>query len=144
MSRSDDVTVVATEDLDAVHAIRRAVFVEEQDIAEAVEFDDRDDAARHFLARVAGEPAGTARVRLLDETTAKVERVAVLPEYRTRAVGRTVMEAAHDYARDEDRTRAVLHAQTRVREFYESLGYESVGEVADESGIPHVEMVRDL
>lgn len=144
MTLADDIQVTASDAPDDAHAIRRTVFVDEQDISEAAEFDDLDESARHFVARVGSDPAGTARVRLLDAETAKIERVAVLPEYRGRGVGESVMRAAHEYARNEDRSRALLHAQARVSAFYESMGYESRGPVEDETDIPHVEMVREL
>lgn len=144
MTPSDDVDVTASEDPGVAFDIRRTVFIQEQDVSEAVEFDDLDDEARHFVARVGPDPAGTARVRFLDGETARVERVAVLSDYRGRGVGRRVMEATHDYARDAGKSTVVVHAQARVEEFYESLGYETVGEVEDETDIPHVKMVRDL
>jgi predicted GNAT family N-acyltransferase len=144
MTPANGIEVTASDRPGDAHAIRRTVFVEEQDISEAAEFDDLDESARHFVARVGSDLAGTARVRLRDAETAKIERVAVLPEYRGRGVGESVMRAAHVYARDEDRSRVLVHAQTRVAEFYESLGYESLGPVEDETGIPHVEMLRDL
>lgn len=124
--------------------IRRSVFVEEQGVSPAVEFDDGDDDARHFVASVADEPVGTARVRLTDEDAAKVERVAVLPSHRGAGVGEQVMAAAHRYARDRGRSRSIVHAQERVADFYASLGYERVGPVEDETDIPHVEMTRPL
>ncbi|WP_225334230.1 GNAT family N-acetyltransferase [Halomicrobium urmianum] len=141
---TSEVVVTDQDEPGAAIGIRWSVFVEEQDVDEALEFDDKDDEARHFLARVDGDPAGTARVRLIDGETAKVERVAVLPQYRGEGMGRRVMEAAHDYVRDQGRSRAVLHAQARVSEFYESLGYEELGPVEDPTGIPHVEMERSL
>ena len=144
MTTTDDIEITASDRPGEALDVRRAVFIEEQDVAEAVEFDDKDEEARHFVARIASNPAGTARVRLVDQDTAKVERVAVHAEYRGHGVGKRVMEAAHEYGREAGRSRAIVHAQTRVKEFYESLGYESVGEVEDETGIPHVKMVRDL
>lgn len=144
MTSEDRVEVTASERPGDAFEIRRTVFVQEQDVSEAVEFDGLDDEARHFVARLGNDPVGTLRVRLVDQTTAKIERVAVLPEHRRRGVGERLMGAAHEYARDAGRTRALLHAQTRVAEFYESLGYDSLGPVEDETGIPHVEMVRSL
>lgn len=144
MTTTDDFEITDSEDPGDALDIRRTVFVEEQDVSEAIEFDDKDGEARHFVARKGTDAVGTARVRLLGQETARVERVAVLPEYRGSGVGIRVMEAAHQYARDEDRSRVVVHAQVRVEEFYESLDYETVGEVDDETDIPHVKMVRDL
>lgn len=144
MTAPDDVEITDSEDPGDALDVRRAVFVEEQDVSEAVEFDEKDDEARHFVARKGPGAVGTARVRLLDQETARVERVAVLPEHRGSGVGNRLMEAAHQYARGENRSRVVVHAQVRVEEFYESLDYETVSEVDDETDIPHVKMVRDL
>jgi ElaA protein len=64
-------------------AIRRTVFIEEQGVSEALEFDGLDQEARHLLASVDGEPSGTLRMRLLERgRVAKIERVAVLAPCR--------------------------------------------------------------
>lgn len=122
-------------------AIRRRVFVEEQGIAAALEFDDLDVAARHLLATVDGEPAGTLRIRLLaGGRIAKIERVAVLPEQRRRRVGWALMGAALDLARGRGAGEAKVHAQTVVQGFYASLGFVAVGAEFEEDGIAHVAM----
>ena len=36
----------------------------------------------------------------------------------------------------------ILHAQTYIRDFYEDCGFQPVGEVFDEAGIPHIRMVK--
>lgn len=144
MTGPKDVAVIVSDEPGAAIQIRRTVFIEEQGVSEAVEFDDRDDEAQHLVARVGPEPRGTARVRLLDGRTGKVERVAVLPDYRDDGIGKRVMETAHEYLRSKGRELSIVHAQSRVEAFYESLGYETVGEVDDETGISHVKMVREL
>jgi hypothetical protein len=52
--------------IERAFAIRRCVFVEEQGVDEALEFDALDAEARHLLATVDGAPAGTLRIRLLE------------------------------------------------------------------------------
>jgi transposase len=49
-----------------------------------------------------------------------------------------------DAARERGLTRATLHAQVRVRGFYERLGYVATGDSFDRGGIPHVAMERTL
>jgi predicted GNAT family N-acyltransferase len=122
-------------------AIRRRVFVEEQGIAAALEFDTRDRAARHLLAVLDGEPAGTLRIRLLEGgRAAKIERVAVLAEQRRHRIGRALMVAALDLARAQGAGEAKVHAQTVVQAFYASLGFVAVGAAFEEDGITHVAM----
>lgn len=129
---------------DDARAIRHAVFVEEQGVAQDREYDGRDGEAVHLLARADGDPIGTTRLRQLDDDTLKVERVAVLQEYRDEGVGRQLMETAEAFAGNRDFRTLVLHAQQTVEAFYQKLGYETTSDVFEEAGIPHVEMERKL
>jgi len=127
--------------IERAFAIRRRVFVEEQSIADALEFDGLDDAARHLLAMVDGEPAGTLRIRLLEGgRVAKIERVAVLAPQRRHRVGRALLVAALDLARMQGAGEAKVHAQTAVQGFYASLGFVAFGAEFEEDGIAHVAM----
>jgi predicted GNAT family N-acyltransferase len=130
--------------IEMAHTVRRSVFIREQSVDEAVEMDGNDDAATHVVLTDGSEPVATARLRFPDPSTAKIERVAVLPDYRDRGLGVRVMDVAETVAVDRGATDAVLHAQLRVREFYERLGYEPVGGQFEEAGIPHVEMRAEL
>jgi len=157
-----DVRVVRTDEAyeDAV-AVRMAVFVDEQGIPEALELDDHEDEAVHFVAYEpddadhaggpghhhdddTGEPIGAARLREPDDDVGKVERVAVLADHRGTGVGTELMDAAESVARARSYDRLVLHAQTTATAFYERLDYERVGEPFDEDGIPHVEMRKPI
>ena len=71
----------------ACFAIRVAVFVEEQGVPREAELDQHEASAVHLLAEVEGRPVGTMRWRPVPPATAKLERVAVLPEARGRGVG---------------------------------------------------------
>ena len=130
--------------LATVFALRRAVFVTEQGVDSSIEWDGLDDAATHFLALDESRPVGTARLRWLDEATAKCERVAVRAADRNAGWGRWLMTAVDDHAADTGATRCVLHAQQSAVTFYEKQGYQAVGEPFSEAGIPHRKMVRLL
>ncbi|MDS0258920.1 GNAT family N-acetyltransferase [Haloarcula sp. S1CR25-12] len=126
------------------HTVRRAVFIDEQGVTEAEEMDGKDGVATHIVVTDDSEPVATARFRFVEETTARIERVAVLSAYRGEGLGASVMETAESMIRERGATSAFLHGQLRVAEFYERLGYEAVGEQFEEAGIPHVEMVKPL
>lgn len=133
-----------TEDIATCHAIRRAVFIEEQGIAEAEEWDDLDGQAIHLLAWQDGEAVGTARI-FLDGSTGKIGRVCVMPAARGTGLGRQLIKAAVDVLRSRHGVlQARLGAQVQAMGFYEKLGFAPVGEVYDDAGIPHQDMVRDL
>ncbi|MFC6865499.1 GNAT family N-acetyltransferase [Halomicroarcula sp. GCM10025817] len=129
---------------DRARAVRRTVFIDEQGVPERIEMDDKDAEARHFLVTDDGTPVATARTRFVDETTVKVERVAVLDAYRGEGLGERVMAAAEQDASERGATSVLVHAQRRVEEFYIGLGYEAASEEFEEAGIPHVEMVKSL
>ena len=125
--------------------VRVDVFVEGQDVAEDLEMDGKDEAARHVVAYDGDEAVGTARLRCPDPGVGKIERVAVREDYRGRGVGTALMDAVEALAREEGLERAVLHAQTRVEDFYDSLGYTRTSdEIFEDAGMPHVEMAKDL
>lgn len=125
-------------------AVREAVFVEEQGVDPGLEYDDHDGRARHFAGYEDGRPVAAARLRELDADTGKVERVAVREPLRGAGWGTATMDAVHDAAREAGYERLRLHAQTRVRGFYESLDYEAVSDPFEEAGMEHVAMVRRL
>ena len=132
-------------ELEQAFAIRSAVFVREQGVGEALEFDGLDDHARHLLALRDGEAVGTLRVRSLDAgRTAKIERVAVVPAARGSSIGRALVEAALAMARTERAEAASLHAQTAAQGFYAKLGFVAVGREFMEDGIPHIAMRLSL
>jgi len=134
-------------DLSDAHAVRRAVFIDEQDVPAEIEMDGKDGGATHFVASdvSAGTPVGVARVRFPDADTAKAERVAVLPAHREEGLGTRLMDHLEAEARDSDCSRVKLNAQTDVEGFYRNLGYETVSdEVFYEADIPHVRMVKEL
>ncbi|MBP2251737.1 putative GNAT family N-acyltransferase [Halarchaeum solikamskense] len=125
-------------------AVRYAVFVDEQGVPASVEVDDHEAEATHFLARVDGAAVGTARYRTAESGAAKIERVAVRDTHRGEGWGARLMDAAEARAREAGHDRAVLDAQTSAAGFYAARGYERVGGVFDEAGIPHVTMERPL
>lgn len=136
--------IAPSDDLAACHAIRRAVFIREQAVPEALEIDGLDDAAIHLLAVVDGRPVGCARL-LIDGAVGKIGRVAVLPEARGTGLGAALMRAALDELRRiPGVTTARLGAQTHALGFYERLGFVAEGPVFDDAGIPHRMMSRPL
>ncbi len=125
-------------------AIRATVFVEEQGVDPALEIDDYDGVAWHVLARVDGEPVGTARLVMLDQLRAKIGRVAVLSAYRGQGIATQLVQLLMEYARREGRTQALLDSQLTVMPLYEKLGFVAEGEVFLDADILHRRMTRKL
>ncbi|WP_323033133.1 GNAT family N-acetyltransferase [Paracoccus sp. (in: a-proteobacteria)] len=134
-----------TTDLATCRAIRREVFIIEQSVPEAEEWDGRDGTAIHLLARdKGGRPIGTARI-LIEGATGKIGRVAVLKPARGTGAGAALIRAALDELRTiPGVSRAKLGAQTHAIGFYEKLGFTAFGPEYDDAGIPHRDMTQDL
>lgn len=120
-------------------ALRRAVFIDEQQVADD-EFDAHDLTATHFVAIIDGAIVGTLRLIATPEHM-KIGRVAVAKSARGLGLGRQLMQHAMDHARSNGHTRFALGAQHDKTGFYETFGFHAVSEPADDgSGILHVEM----
>ncbi|MCR8825374.1 GNAT family N-acetyltransferase [Pseudosulfitobacter koreensis] len=138
------VEIAQTRDIAACRALRRTVFIEEQQVPEADEIDDLDDEALHVLATDAGRPVGSARI-LLSAETAKIGRVCVLQGMRGTGLGAALIRAALEIARQEPGiTRAKLGSQEHAIPFYEKLGFAAFGPVYLDAGIRHRDMERAL
>ena len=131
-------------DFPAIQHIRSLVFQLEQGVDAALEFDGKDETAHHLLAYLDGQPVGTARIRMLDDHTAKIERVAVLKMARGTGIGKHLMLEALTFLKHTQMLEARIHAQTAVQDFYQRLGFETEGEIFSEAGIPHVKMKKLL
>ena len=133
----------------AVEAVRRRVFVEEQGVPEADEWDGwdapglRGASVHHVLALRDRQPAGAARWRAVErdgQAWAKLERFAVVPEARGAGLGRALVAHALGAARAAGHRRFVLHAQTYVAGLYAAFGFVPEGDPFQEDGLEHVKM----
>ena len=125
-------TVKTDKELADAKSVRIEVFQKEQRIAKELDFDDKDNEADHVIAYFDKKPVGTMRIRYVDnDKIVKIERMAVLQEFRSQNIGGRMMEYA-------------LDAQDHARKFYEKLGFKQEGEVFMEVGIPHIKMFMDL
>ena len=125
-------------DFDAIHSIRRKVFIEEQNCPPALEWENEDECV-HFLAKVDGVAAGTARW-WPTEKGIKLQRFAVLREYRGSGVGQALVKALLDDL-PPNSPYVYLHAQVQACPLYEKFGFKKEGPEFDEVGIPHYKMI---
>lgn len=128
-----------------VKAIRTRVFIDEQECPPELEWDEHETTSRHMIGTVDGEPMAAARWRTVwldGRAHAKLERFAVLPDYRGRGLGRRLVEEVMEDARLAGFDAYVVHAQQHLEDFYRSFGFETFGGIFKEAGIPHVKMVR--
>jgi predicted GNAT family N-acyltransferase len=127
------------ETLEKVFAIRREVFVDEQNCPPELEWEFEDESI-HFLATVNDEPAGASRWRKTDKGY-KLERFAVLQKFRGMGVGQSLVQAVLDDL-PADAIYIYMHAQLPAIPLYEKFGFEKTGPEFEEAGIRHYKMVK--
>ncbi|GIP39736.1 acetyltransferase [Paenibacillus sp. J31TS4] len=145
--------VKTQEELDQCLRIRMEVFVNEQKVPadeELDEFDVSPQACGHMLALADGTACGTARWRFYGEETpegrtVKLQRVAVLADWRGKGVGRELILAMEKEAREAGAAFTLLDGQCQAEPFYKKLGYETIStEPFYDAGILHVRMRKRL
>jgi predicted GNAT family N-acyltransferase len=125
----------------AAYSIRKCVFIEEQGVPEELELDQFDLLAHHALAYREQECIGTARLIILPDHHGQIGRMAVLPAYRRQGLGGQLLRALLEDGRLLGITRFELHAQLTAIPFYEQLGFIAQGDIYNEAGIPHRDMI---
>ena len=114
--------------------IRRKVFVEEQGVDASLEY-DHEEEAHQYLLLLTEKPIATARWRETEKGI-KLERFAVLPEFRNRGIGEIILTEVLKDTTFLGKT-IYLHSQVKAVPFYERNGFIKFGEQFIEAGIGH-------
>ncbi|MGP9037183.1 GNAT family N-acetyltransferase [Bacillus stercoris] len=133
-------------DLHEALKIRRGVFIEEQHVSEADEFDEFDtlqEQCQHILVYHENQPVGTGRARVVGHT-AKLERICILKHYRKYGLGKIIVSGLEEIMKEKGLTSYKLHGQTQAAGFYQKLGYQISSQEFMEDGIPHVLMTKEI
>ena len=122
--------------------IRHEVFVIGQNVPAELEVDEYESDAIHYLAFLNNNPVGAARWRITEQGV-KLERFAVLNEFRGRGVGSAMVEKIlSDIMRDPEAgdMEIYLHAQMDAIPLYRKFGFVKYGNMFDEAGLMHYAM----
>jgi predicted GNAT family N-acyltransferase len=122
--------------------IRHEVFVIGQNVPAELEIDEFERDAIHYLAFLNNNPVGAARWRITNEGV-KLERFAVLIEFRGRGIGSAMVEKIlSDIKRDPEAgdREIYLHSQIDAIPLYRKFGFVKYGNMFDEAGLMHYSM----
>ena len=120
--------------------IRRIVFVVEQNCPPELEYEN-EEICQHYLAYYKGTPAATARFRKTD-LGYKLERFAVLKEYRKKGIALSLVNRLLDDVKDFGKL-IYLHAQVEAMPLYAKAGFVPTGPQFEEADIQHFKMIYD-
>jgi predicted GNAT family N-acyltransferase len=116
------------------YAIRYKVFVEEESVDPNLENDHEEDS-HHYLLLMGGKALATARWRETEKGI-KLERFAVLPDFRNRGLGGIILNEVLNDVVPLGKT-IYLHSQLRAVPFYERHGFVKEGDILYEAGMAH-------
>ena len=126
--RSEVTIKVATTSEEVVEAqrIRKEIFVGEQGIPAHLDADGLDESAFHVLCWIGSEPVATGRLVVLEPHDGVLARIAVLPEYRGRGLGRLLVNKLEILAAQQGLEDLTLHPHKHLEKFYRNLGFKTV------------------
>ena len=132
------------EELYQILQLRSEVFVVEQDCVYQ-DIDGKDQEALHIMGSLKGKIIAYTRCfppGIYFEEAA-IGRVVVASDQRGHRYGFDIMKASVKAIEQNFRTTCIkLSAQTYLTSFYESLGFQTIGEGYLEDGIPHIAMIK--
>ncbi len=103
-----------------------------------------DDVELHLGAFLGSRLVGVVMMRLVSADQVQMRQVAVDPTVHGRGIGRALVDAFEDAAREEGATEIIMDARVTAQPFYAKLGYETLGEAFILSTIPHVKMRKSI
>ena len=134
-----------TTPMDMMHVldIRNRVFVIEQNVdyqEEVIESEEKE--AIHYLICNKDVPVGTIRYRQTGDREFKLERFAILKEYRGHGYGKKAFTYLTNKLIEENNPCTIyFNAQYQLLDYYRSLGFKEEGETFYEANIKHIRMV---
>ena len=126
-----------------VRNIRKRVFTDEIGISESELFDEYDEYCDHFIIFNGKHVVGSVRFVLLGDT-AKLERMAILQEYRIKNYGKNSILQLKEYYNILGYSHMILDSIYSVSDFYKKCGFIEEGTTFQRVGIDHIRMSLTL
>ncbi|HFC29930.1 MAG TPA: GNAT family N-acetyltransferase [Oceanospirillales bacterium] len=149
MLKSNKVTIKSFQELSnselyAIMALRLEVFVVEQDCPYQ-DLDGLDQHATHVFIDNSEKIVAYARILNKNEGVYQIGRVVVAKNFRGKNLATIIMQQCVDYCQlKNDAQHIELSAQSYLHDFYQGIGFKSVGKYYLEDDIPHEKMRLSL
>ena len=132
--------------MDMMHVldIRNKVFVIGQNCPYDVEVvPEEEKEAKHFLIYNKETPIGTIRYRQTGDREFKLERFAILEEYRDKGYGKEAfLYLVNKLEEDYNPCTIWFNAQYQLLDYYKKLGFTEMGDTFIEANIKHIKMIK--
>ena len=136
---------LTSKELYKIVQLRNEVFVIEQDCIYQ-DCADKDLVCGHLWATIVDEVAAYSRIvpkGISYENEPSIGRVISNQKFRRYGLGKQLMKNSVQVIENQFKTSEIrISAQSYLKEFYSSFGFEQVSEEYLEDDIPHIEMLR--
>ena len=136
---------LSKEELYELLSLRQSIFVVEQK-SWYLDADGLDNCSLHLLIKLNDVLLGYLRLLppKIKYDTPSIGRIAILENYRGNKIGSRLVKEGIQKSLETFSTHSLtISAQEYLIKFYEDHGFKVFGEVYDEDGIPHIQMVKD-
>ena len=107
----------------AAYYVRIESMVKGFDIPVDVEFDEHDTENTKYVVVFDGNlPVANCRLFKVDDDTAKIERVSVIPAYRKKGVGKMLIEGAEEWIREENYKKIIMRRLKKKKIYVIKIG----------------------
>lgn len=137
--------VISAMDMMHVLDIRTKVFIQEQNCPYEIEVVEKEEKESHHYLIYNKEDivVGTIRYRQTGDREFKIERFAVLKEYRGHEYGKQAFQYLVNKISEENTPCTIyFHAQYHLVDYYKSLGFIEEGDTFLEADIKHIKMLK--
>ena len=113
-----------------VHYVRTEGMVKDFSLTLEGEFEADTPESLYVLALAENLPVSTCRLKIVDasdgsgEKVGKIERVATIPDYRSKGIGSLVIDEAEKWLKEMGAKKVLINSRTAAVRFYEKLGYK--------------------
>ena len=104
---------------------------------------EKEPGYRHFGVVHEGELVACLMVVPHPDGVAQIRQMAVRKDLQGEGIGRFLMQEVEAILRQGALSRIFLNARGTAIDFYRKLGYEGMGDIFTEVGIPHLRMEKD-
>lgn len=134
------ITATWQQDQTLLKSLRNKVNVLELRTPSPIEFDEKDDTAKHVIVFSNQEPIACGRLT----DTGVISRICVLAAHRRLGVGTIVLKGLVDLAKEAAMHHVIISAKLDTVEFYTQYGFTPQGNVFMHAGLPRQHVVCDI
>lgn len=131
-----------------VYEIRRQTLLNGRKPPIKLEFDEEYGEIYYYALITKSESAeegiATLRINYVDERTAKLERVSVIPKFQRQGVGNYLLQQTENILRDRNYKEILVHSFEPALHFYLKNGYQIDESVTIDSEIPQIALRKIL